>query len=320
MLIKSEVLYDAFCEKYQDIVPIFHQPWWLEIVCQFGALQKYVIIGENESVVGILPIFTKYKCGFHWHTCPPFCLYLGSFFLKGYELNNEIVASINRHFKGIYHLFLSISDFNARKMIAQNGFEISEMCYFRIDKSKTLEDIFNGFDKKDRAEIKKATQKYTIVEEFSIDNYLEHYSNHLKDKKIYDEKNVYLFKRLCSSLLDLKQGKLIVSYDPNGAFASGVFVAWDMNRMWPISSTRASGIKNNISTRFLFWYAIQKAISDGRHFDFEGGDIKSIGDFFASFGAEKHIFTRAVRYRNPLIKKTVKLIKNVLYPQHSTFH
>jgi hypothetical protein len=319
MLIKSEVQYDTFCEKHQDIVPIFHQPWWLEIVCQFGTLQKYVITDESKSVVGIFPIFTKQKGGFSWQTCPPFCLYLGPVLLpfQVWTPLPEELKSINKNW---YSLQLIWGNVENSQFWEAAGYQTSTMNTYRIAPQTSKEALLKFCRPTTRNRIYNGQNIYQITEEIKITFFRNIYINHHKVRKIYNEENHSLLEKLIFEANKRGNGLILGAKSDNGQLIGAIFVVWDKQTMWHLVAVKEDNVPNNDSHRLLIWEALNKCITLRLVFDFGGGDIKSIGDFFASFGAEKIPFLRAVRYQNTLLKNAIKLIKNVLYPQHSTFH
>jgi hypothetical protein len=320
MLIKSEVLYDAFCEKHQEIVPIFHQPWWLEIVCQFGTLQKYVITDESESIVGIFPIFTKSKFGLKWQTCPPFCLFLGPILLRENQIlfDNLMDAKVLK--KSLYSLQLAWQPLETSIFWNKTGFETSKMFTYRVFPQITDEALLLKCKPTTRNLIRKFSKILQVTEEQGVEDFKLLYKTHHQSRKIYVEQNAKILEQLIFSSKKREKGAVFGARTLENQLQSAIFVVWDAQTMWHLAACKDDKIHPNDGHRLLIWEVLKTCSARNIVFDFEGGDVKGIGDFFASFGAEKVPFIRAIRYKSPLIKKTVKFLKNVLYPQHSTFH
>jgi len=68
------------------------------------------------------------------------------------------------------------------------------------------------------------------------------------------------------------------------------------------------------------WQGIQKALSNGLHFDFHGGMTPSVGQVYASMGGQQVAYVRAERYASPLIKMAVRTAKNLYAPEDRLFH
>jgi hypothetical protein len=319
MLLNSAVLYDKFCDEHKEIIPLFHQPWWLEIVCQFGTIEKYIITDEYENIIGIFPIYTKRKMGFQWHTCPPFCLFLGPVLLKEKTLSKADFTQLHQQSKAMYSLLISWQSI-AEDMLLNGNFEVSWMNTFRLDTSKNTHEIFQNFSDSTRLRIKKAQKELNISQKIEISNFFQLYEKHQKSRNIYQKTNTMILNQLITAAYANDQGIVFTAFDAKKKSHGAIFVVNDTTTSWCLVTIKDDAIKPNNCNRLLLWEAIKNAHNNHQIFDFEGGDLSGIGDFFASFGAEKVPFIRAIRYKSPFIKKTVKFIKNVLHPQHSTFH
>jgi hypothetical protein len=320
MMIKSEVLYDAFCEKHQEIVPIFHQPWWLEIVCQFGTLQKYVIADESESIVGIFPIFTKSKFGLNWQTCPPFCLFLGPILLETHQVLLKNLIEDNVLKKSFYSLQLTWHPSETAIFWNKVGFETSNMFTYRVFPQISEEELLNKCRPTTKKLIRKFSKILQVTEEQGVEDFKLLYKTHHQSRKIYVEQNAKILEQLIVSSKKREKGTVFGARSLENQLQSAIFVVWDAQTMWHLVACKDDKIHQNDGHRLLIWEVLKICSASNIIFDFEGGEVKGIGDFFASFGAEKVPFIRAIRYKSTFIKKTVKLIKNVFYPQHSTFH
>ena len=69
-------------QQYQGDVggnnlPIFFQPWWLDVVSQKGTWGACIAKSKNGEITGILPYYLTFFAGFKVIRMPPFTPYLG---------------------------------------------------------------------------------------------------------------------------------------------------------------------------------------------------------------------------------------------------
>jgi hypothetical protein len=74
---RHQDLYRQFAAQTPDL-PLFLQPWYLDVVCVNG-IWDAAVVQKNGRAVAVLPYFLKQKMGWQYVTMPPFCKQMGPF-------------------------------------------------------------------------------------------------------------------------------------------------------------------------------------------------------------------------------------------------
>lgn len=321
-MISSEREYGDFCQAHTAELPIFFQPWWLDAVGQHGHWQKYVIRGSNDNTIGIWPIFTKRRYGFQWRTLPPYSPVSGPWFAENDALSQPLLAALTSQLAGgqLYWLVHSMRYVQQALWWQKNGFEVHIWHTYRLPVTNDPDNLFRRFRTTTRNEIRKAARNLLVRPVGHLQHFLPLYIRHARAKGIFTPAVAQVFECIYNASLERGQGQLLCAYDKEGNLHAGVFLVWDHQNTYVQSISRNQDFQTSSATRLILWQAIKQSATSGRAFDFNGGDVPSIGDFFASFGAEKVAYLRAVLYPNALVRFVVRLAKYVRHPQSRLFH
>jgi len=321
LLISSALEYAAFCQLYAAELPIFLQPWWLDAVGQQGHWQKYVIKDNSDKPIGIWPVFTKRRYGFYWHTLPPYTPVSGPWFAEENTLTQPLLEALVSQISksSLYWLLQSVRYIQQAAWWQKNGFEVEIWHTYQLPATDDAMELFKKFRSTTRNEIKKASPFIEIRQETDLQHFMPLYTQHAQAKKIFDPAAATAFQAVFAVCTARAQGQLLCAYDQQENLLAGIFCVWDQKTTYLLVISRQEQTQPFSPTRFLLWQAIKLSATQGRIFDFEGGRMPSIGDFFASFGATKTAYLRAILYPNPLVRFAVRLTKYVRHPQSRFF-
>ncbi len=321
LLIASELEYAAFCQLYAAELPIFFQLWWLDAVGQQGHWQKYVIKDDRNAPIGIWPVFTKRRYGFYWHTLPPYTPVSGPWFAEENALSQPLLDALVSQIRGssLYWLLQSVRYIKQAAWWQKSGFEVEIWHTYQLPPVADEMELFQKFRSTTRNEIKKASRLMEVRQETDLQQFMPLYREHAQAKKILVPAAATAFQSVFTACAAHGQGQLLCAYDRQEHLLAGIFSVWDQKTTYLLVVSRQEQTQTFSPTRFLVWQAIKLSAANGRTFDFEGGSVPSIGDFFASFGAGKTAYLRAVLYPNPLVRFVVRLAKYVRRPQSRFF-
>ena len=200
-----------------------------------------------------------------------------------------------------------------------NGFEVDVWHTYQLPATNNPTELFQKFRSTTRNEIKKAAQYLEVRPETDVTQFMPLYTQHAQARHIFAPAAARVFQAIVAASLEHGQGQLLCAYDRQEQLCAGIFCVWDHKTTYLLVISRSQVVQPFSATRFLVWQAIQQSALSGRVFDFEGGLLPSIGDFFASFGAAKTAYLRAILYPNSLVRFVVRLAKYARHPQSRFF-
>ncbi|MEI6409368.1 MAG: GNAT family N-acetyltransferase [Bacteroidota bacterium] len=310
--------YDQFCLQHADKIPVFFQPWWLEALAGCGKVEKLIFQTKSGEVFGIWPVFQKQKYGFRWNTLPPYTPVSGPWLISAPENAPALIKSVAARFPWVlYFLTHSFQGLSFRNAWESAGFETELRYTYQLPRVKEAEDLYHLFQPNTRSRIRKAAQLLEVRAEQNLDRFLPLYIRHAKERNIFTNQHLSAFKALFEAGLTQNQGALWCAYDRQDTLVAGIFAVWDQQQMYILVTSMDRDFREYQAPRLLLWHAIQQAVKQGLAFDFEGGNVPGIGSFFASFGATKTPYLRAMRYGNKIWRRVVKraeLLKNSVPP------
>lgn len=321
MITAYEPAYAAFCQIYAAELPVFFQPWWLDAVGQQGRWQKYVIQDGEGQVIGIWPVFSKRKYGLRWHTLPPYTPVSGPWFGTADALTEALLQALVKKLAGnsLYWLIQSMRYVQQPDWWQSAGFEVDTRHTYQLPATDDPQELFRRFRSTTRNEIKKAERNLQVRAVSDLRKFMPLYTRHAESKGIFSLAAAQALEAIHGACLEHGQGQILLAYDAQENLYAGILTVWDQKTTYLLVISRNEDFQTSPATRLLLWQAIQQSAASGRTFDFEGGNIPSIGDFFASFGATKTAYLRAILYPNALIRSAVRLAKYVRHPRSRFF-
>jgi len=242
--------------------------------------------------------------------------------LSGIPLSAALSPASSRQLSGnsLYWLLQSIRYVSEVDWWKKNGFETQIRHTYRLPVTEHPHILFRQFRPSTRSRIKKAAAYLQVRPVDHLQEFMAVYVQHARAKKIFLPAHAQAFQSIFSACLQREQGELLCAYDEQGRLHAGAFFVWDQTTTYLLIVSRNQDFQHSFAARLLLWHGIQRAITRGHVFDFNGGDVPSIGDFFASFGATKTPYLRATRYSNVFGRTFVRCVKFLRNPRNALFH
>ena len=287
----SKIEYSKFC--CDESLPLFFQPWWLNIVV--GENWSVCLAKENGNIIGVLPYVFKKKLGVKIISQPDFTQYLGPYFsLSSYNRK----TSLSTIKKGMYEL---INNLPKHQIYSQywhhsiknwlpfywKNFEQTTRYTYRLNNLDDLNLLWSNLHGNIRREIKKAESRYNLkIEDNNNTNDLfkliiSTYKR--QNKKIFF--NLESFKYICEKTIERGNGKILIARDEHGNAHAGLFLVWDENCSYYLIGGSCPKLRNSGAMSLCMWKAILFASNVSRAFDFEGSMIEDIERYFRGFGS-----------------------------------
>ena len=274
--------YIDICSKNREI-KLFNTPSWLDIVTNGN--WNVIPIKVNNKTLGLLP-----------------------YIKKGFLLNFSVLPKITQHLSPIV-LDNNFFQSNEREFYYDLSKQLNKFIFFRsswlnsnIYNIETLKKFFSvslsksylvtkskkKYSKNALRWLKKSKENNLVIkEEFDHEKFYLNYCNNLKDRGLKNYHNKVFFLNLLNSIEKKKIGKLFVVENKNKEFQSGAMIVWDNLKVYMIILTTNHKFKNIGGSYLLIDFLIDYSFKNNKSFDFEGGNIKSIGKFYSNFTKEK---------------------------------
>ncbi|MCA0429281.1 MAG: GNAT family N-acetyltransferase [Bacteroidetes bacterium] len=298
----------------------------------FNTLDWVSIYNENINFVGIfqdeqklIGSFYYYKIkkfGINFIKLPPYSPNCGLRILV--QANNESIINgflkesiklISEYFNSL-NSSLTILAFPTSVIDMQpfiwNKFKVIPNYTYQLDLNKTIEELNQNFDPKNRNSIKKAIKSDLIIEinKQSKNNLFDYFKNCLTEAgaNVYETELKALFLNFAND----KNSFSIEAYS-NNVLIGAVFCAYDSKTCYYLFG----GTNKNSEIQGINNLLILKAIENAKHlgcsvFDFEGSMLVGVEKFFRGFGG-KLIPYYTVNKGNLAIEIILKLKKRHLF-------
>jgi hypothetical protein len=301
--------------ELQERLPVFFQPWWLELVSKHWDI---ALADDDGVITGVWPFSTDKKLGLKLVRNPQLTPYLGPVFFYPEQLTAEQRGSFEQEtFQKLWQQIPRWDSFDLEAnlsftngaLFSQKGFEVTNHITYEIDLQQSEEKLFSAFHTNHRNLIKQAAQHNTIVEgEAFLSRLLElHKETFTRKRKPYPF-STEMIESLAKESLKLEAGNLFATKDAEGNITACIFTVWDREKMYLLLSTVDLEHAHQGAVRLLIWHAIKTARDKGlKIFDFEGSMDPGIEAFFRRFGGERKTYLCASKNKSLLwkIKKTV---------------
>jgi len=250
---------------------IYGFSWYLDIVADNWDV---LVLDDYKAV---MPIPWKKKYFIKYVTQPLFCQQLGIFTSK--SLEKEDIISF---FRKIPIRFVKVSlNLNSFNYFDDN---ITRKNYI-LDLNKNYQSLSANFSRTRRQRVRFGKKINLEVKRVAIDKLVE-----IQQKNYnYEGFSDIIISKLSKYIIKNEKGFVLGVYKENELLGGGFFIEQKQRIIYLFSSFNNSGRKYQAAS-FLINFVIEKNQQKDKILDFEGGNIKSIGDFFKSFGAHKENF------------------------------
>ena len=290
-----KLAYKKFSEQ-ESTIPLFSQPWWLDLVCG-EETWDVALVKRGQEIVASMPYFTKKRGCFRYLTQPPLTQHLGPWI----KVSTAKCAKQLGQQKDIMQAL--IAQLPKYDMFAQNwsyrhsnwlpfywkGFSQTTRYTYVLEDLTDLDTIWSGINSNIESDIRKSESRYalTIQEDLPASDFvaLNKGTFTRQGKSLpYGEAWVTRFiEEVCARGC----GKTFIAVDEAGQHHAGVFIVWDQNSAYYLMGGGDPKLRNSGATSLCMWHAIQFAATVTKKFDFEGSMLEPVERFFRGFGAKQ---------------------------------
>ena len=279
--------------KGRKDIPIFFQPWYLDLVSTDNAWDV-ILYDDGNEIKAVFPFCYKKKLGFNKIVMPALLPYLGPWIL--YALNESEYEKRSLEKKAMQYCISKLPSFDdfRQKFYPTNdnwlpfywaGFEQTTRYTYIIpyEEKKDIKSNYKDSLKRQIAKTKKGCS-FEIV-----DDLLPYEALFNATFKRQNLANPLDFKFLCHFLKTINangSGKCVVAKGVDNQLLAIVLVVWDNLSTYYLAVGYDEKYALTGAMSGLFDLMIEEAQTQKRNFNFEGSMIESIEQYFRSFGAQ----------------------------------
>jgi len=241
---------------YEAIIPLPTKKWWiLKKVYQPFFVQQTGIIHQPYLQINVL-LNNLLTSGF-----------LKSYFSFRVQLN-----------------ILLPTNFNSSN---QKKWQVEKKKNFVLTLDRDYVTLRSNYNENRKRNIKKAiSESWSVNTSLEIDSAIEMYKKNQAPKQKQLGLDVYkVLKRIFNAVNQNGSRELLICKDEKGMILSYAFFVNTPNRIYYLFGTMSVEGRKHSAISLLFDDIIKRNSNSNKKLDFEGGNLESIGRFFASFGA-----------------------------------
>lgn len=309
----SKEAYIDFVKNDLDHIPIFYQPWWIELVSEGRDWDVAMVRGKNDDVLGIWPYVVHKKYGFRLLILPILTPHLGPylFYPKGQNkeekqrsFEKKVISQLIDQLPAKTHVVKIKSDpkLTNWQPLYWRGFRQTTHYTYQLDLSKFDE---SGYTSSLRADIKKVPDNIEIEKSDDIELlYKLAQSSFTLQKSVMPYSLNYL-QQIDNRLQKLNAREILIARrrDDN-AVVGGVYIIYSNQTAYlPIIGRGDTSKTEGGVTKKLINQSILTAKSKGLDiYDFEGSMFPQFEKVFRSFGSKQTPYHVLSRINNPFLK------------------
>lgn len=269
------------------------QPWYLDAVTYYKGDWDVALSISDNKIRGILPYFTSTKYGISHITMPLLTPYLGPWLfypeedqknttLYSYEKKvlNELIVQLPNPALTKIHTHPNLKNVLS---ILWKGYS-AETRYTYMLNQASEQKLWANLDSKQRNIIQNKKGLFHIEETDNADFF---YS---LNKKSFTRTgnsipyNMAYFIKLDEALKAHDSRKIYIAKDANDQVHASIYTIQDPTSTYCLAIGNDPDYKNSGALPILMWHTILESLSTSGVFNFEGGMIPNIEQFFRSFG------------------------------------
>ncbi len=281
-----------FCEK-NDNIPIFHEPWWMDVICGSDNWETYLVgngndikasfvyeIGQTDKGKTIHRSLLTQNSGL-WISYPQ-----GQGIISKQKYEEKIADEICDHIES-----LGLSRYDQQYNYAYNNFMPFFWRYYSgqvkytyvIDDTSDMEMVRSQYDSKLKNQLRKAQKEIEVA---TIDDLEEFYR---VNKLTFDRQGIEIpysyekFKDIYEACRQRDRVKLLAAKDPSGRVHSVAMLVWDRGSVYFLLNGTDPDLKQHQANLLLIDKSVEVAHDLGLKFDFEGSVIRAVNHCFREF-------------------------------------
>ena len=288
-------------DRYIDIinsgkyVPIFFQPWWLDIVC--GADKWDAIVVEKNGVVeGVLPYHQKKQASFTKIGMPVLTPCLGYWLYYPKDINysnkisfeNRVVKELLNQLPNVSRIDQILSPQHTNWLALKwSGFEQNSLVTYRLTGLKEMDHPIDHYHFKTRNIIRKHQEDIDIVTTDDASHLFNSLKSTIEGKQGSLIASQEIFQQLYDASSQREMGELYLAKAKAGQVLASGFVVWDEKCAYYLFRARNKNVESSGALSVMTDHIITQLAGKVEAFDFLGSNLEEVEKFVRKFGTRQ---------------------------------
>ncbi len=293
--------YRLFAAHTPDL-PLFMQPWYLDLVCEGGAWDA-ALVQKDGKTVAVLPYFLKQKLAWKYVTMPQLCKQMGPFLLPEYrnlKWEMRLYQALIEQLPADLAAFEQNFNYTVSNWLPfyWKGFKQTTLYSYVLPLEDSEELIFNQIEKNYRQKIRAAANKIQLRHDLPLQELHRMLGLSFERQQLGNPIGLGFLQRLYTALEQQGCCKLFFATDlQTGQTHSAALLVWDKTSAYYLMSGDDPALRTSGAAVLLKWKAIQYTKNElGLPlFDFEGSMIPGVEQGRRDFGAQQRPYFRVRR-------------------------
>ena len=292
----QKAAYAEFCATAPDL-PVFMEPWYLDALCEAYGTWEVIVLRRGERIVAAWPYFVKRKFGIRYSVPPPFCKYVGPYFLPPYRADQRVVAELTELFPTFGAVEVSTHpELHDWTPFYQNNWTQTTRYTYRI-RQEDWPDWEKNLPKKVRKRLQQVRESVFVE---TVENYGQLYELFSES---FDRKNIPVplshdhLRSVDTALQSHHRRKIFLARDAAGTVHGMSYVCWDKRCTYVLFSGNPQigrqSHANYILIERTLKFAFEENYSD--YYDFLGSMLSGVVERNRKMGGRRtsyHLLTR----------------------------
>jgi hypothetical protein len=306
---------------------IFHTWKWLKIVEKYTGTTFYPLTAyRGTNIVAIYPIFVQKKGFIHIALSPPphaYLLYLGPV-MVGYEkkklekkedtfvqLQRAVDTFLFQDLKCKYSRIRLSPGLSDSRPLRWCGYTVEPLYTYRTNLGTGLEEIWNQFDRKVRANIDRAVQEKVVIREGKKEDLVLIENEISRRRKEQGFREIDHYNYLNDLFENYPEHMKIFLAEYQSKFAGGVVALVYGDTMYLWIGMAKTGLKSIYPNDLLQWEAMKWAARNGITWfeSMDGGANRRLTSYKSKWNPEIVIWYSAVKHSSIIYEMGERLLK-----------
>lgn len=268
----------------QETNNLFEEPWWLDIVAS-GAWAEAVSRDKNGDIQARIAYVHNDK-----GVCmPPFTQTLGIWMRddlkKDYGAQKEAVYGLFEEINGHKEITVRLAPENEYVLpFRWMGYHLEPWFTYRISDLEDCGELYSGFNKTAKKNIKSAKNKVTVHDETDIDVLLDLLDKTFEAQGRKNPMSKEVIRRIVETCDRNGHGQYMDARDKESNVHSCAYFVYDERVCYYLFGASDPRFRSSGAQSLILWEGIQMAAGKSAAFDFEGSMVEGIENFFRQFG------------------------------------
>lgn len=301
--------FKIFCEN--TYVPIYSQPWWLDVICGKENWNVWLYEKGNE-ILAAMPYYLEIRGEYKYITKPLLTQNNGIIFKNDTErklctqaeFEEKVIRSACEFLKGlnidVYEQQYMYTFKNWLPFFWEKYSAITRYTYV-IENTFDLDGVWKNISSNYRNKIRKGERNCCIETNIDKEKFYEEHEKVFLKQNLRCPFSKELWFELYEECKRRNAGMTMCAKDKDGNIESLIFLVWDNKSVYQLLGGNIPEYQKQDTYEYLIWRAIQFASEKKLIYDFEGSVIPRISRSFREFGGEPKPYFRIRKIFNPYI-------------------